>query len=224
MLKKKIIVIIPAKMNSVGIKKKNLKLVNGNSLINITISHAIKLNPHKIFVSSEDKNLTNKIIKKKNIIFHLRDKKLSRSNVHAIHVVLDVIKNYNIDKNALVAMMLPTSHLREIYKIKKNIKNFDSTKYYSLIAVTKTQFNSNNIRYLDKYNNLTANDFGLQQRQEAKKVFYVNGSFYMAKCENLIKFKNFHNSKNMKPIFCDPKLSIDINNKSDLKAVKKKFN
>ena len=154
----------------------------------------------------------------------MRDKKLSRSNVHAIHVVLDVIKNYNIDKNALVAMMLPTSPLREIYKIKKNIKNFDSTKYYSLIAVTKTQFNSNNIRYLDKYNNLTANDFGLQQRQEAKKVFYVNGSFYMAKCENLIKFKNFHNSKNMKPIFCDPKLSIDINNKSDLKAVKKKFN
>ena len=210
-------------MNSIGIKKKNLKLVNGKSLVNITISHAIKINPYKIFVSSEDKNLKNKIIRKKNIFFHLRNKKLSKSNVHAIHVVLDVIKSYSINKDVLIAMMLPTSPLREIYKIKKNIENFDSTKYYSLIAVTKTQFNSNNIRFLDKYNNLTANDFSLRQRQNAKKVFYVNGSFFMTKCKNLIKFKNFHSSKKMKPILCDPKLSIDINNKSDLEAVKKKF-
>ena len=43
----------------------------------------------------------------------------------------------------------------------------------------------------------------------------------MTKCKNLIKFKNFHSSKKMKLIPCDPKLSIDINNKSDLKAVKK---
>lgn len=223
MIKKKLIIIIPAKMTSTGIKKKNLKLVNGKSLVNITISHAIKLNPHKIFVSSENKNLENKIIKNKNVFFHLRPKKLSKSNIHSIHVVLDVIKKYNIDENSLIAMMLPTSPLREIQKIKKNIKKFDSTKYHSLIAVTKTKFNSNNVRYLDKNNHLVAEDYGLEQRQQAKKVFYVNGSFYLAKCKNLLKFKNFHSSKNMKPIFCNPDLSIDVNNLSDLYAVRKKF-
>jgi CMP-N-acetylneuraminic acid synthetase len=76
---------------------------------------------------------------------------------------------------------------------------------------------------LDKNNNLVAEDYGLEQRQEAKKVFYVNGSFYLAKCKNLLKFKNFHRSKNMKPILCNPDLSIDVNNLSDLYAVRKKF-
>ena len=210
-------------MTSKGIKKKNLKLINGKSLVNITISQAIKLNPQRIFVSSENKNLKKKIIKKKNIIFHLRPKKLSKSNVHAIHVVLDVIKKFDIDRNSLIAMMLPTSPLREIYKIKKNIIKFDSEKYHSLIAVTETQFNSNNVRYLDKNNNLIADDYGLQQRQEAKKVFYVNGSFYLAKCKNLLKFKNFHSSRNMMPIFSKPELSIDINNSSDLTSARKIF-
>jgi len=60
MIKKKLYIIIPAKMTSKGIKKKNLKLINGKSLVNITISQAIKLNPQRIFVSSENKNLKKK--------------------------------------------------------------------------------------------------------------------------------------------------------------------
>ena len=58
----KLIIIIPARMNSKGIKKKNLKKVNNKSLINISIKQAIKLKPNKIFVSSEDKGLKKKII------------------------------------------------------------------------------------------------------------------------------------------------------------------
>ena len=57
--------------------------------------------------------------------------------------------------------------------------------------MTETQFNLNNVRYLDKIKNLIADNYGLEQRQEAKKVFYVNGSFYLAKCKNLLKFKIF---------------------------------
>ena len=64
MIKKKLYIIIPAKMTSKGIKRKNLRLINGKSLVNITISQAIKL-IHKIFVSSENKNLEKKNNKKK---------------------------------------------------------------------------------------------------------------------------------------------------------------
>lgn len=219
----KLIIIIPARMNSKGIKKKNLKKVNNKSLINISIKQAIKLKPNKIFVSSEDKGLKKKIIINKNIEFHERNKKLSNDNVHTIYVVLDIVKKYKIQNDTLIGLMLPTYPLREISKIKKHIQKFDIKKYYSLVGVTETKSYENNIRYLDNKGKLIAKNFNLKQRQKSKKVFFVNGSFFLSSCKNIKKFKNFHNSKNMKPIFCDPKLSIDINNHSDLQAVRKHF-
>ena len=171
MIKKNLIIIIPARMNSKGIKKKNLKRINNKSLINITINQAIKLRPKKIYVSSEDKNIKDKIINKKNIKFHKRDPKLSKDNTHTIHVVLDIIKKYKIDNETLVAMMLPTYPLREISKIKANIDKFNNKKYYSLIGVTETKFYENNIRFLDKSKNLIAENFNLKQRQKSKNVY-----------------------------------------------------
>ena len=119
------IIIIPARMNSKGIKKKNLKRINSKSLINISIKQAIKLKPKKIFVSSEDKSLKKKIIINKNIEFHERSKKLSNDNVHTIYVVLDIVKKYKIQNDTLIGLMLPTYPLREISKIKKQIQKFD---------------------------------------------------------------------------------------------------
>ena len=211
-------------MNSKGIKKKNLKKVNNKRLINKNIKQAIKLEPKKIFVSSEDKNLKKKILINKNIEFHERNKKLSNHNVHTIYVVLDIIKKYKIQNDTLIGLMLPTYPLREISKIKNQIKKFDIKKYYSLVGVTETKSYENNIRYLDNKGKLIAKNFNLNQRQKSKKVFFVNGSFFLSSCKNLKKFKNFHNSKNMKPILCNPKLSIDINDHLDLKAVRKYFN
>lgn len=210
-------------MNSKGIKKKNLKKINGKSLVNITINHAIKLNPLKIIISSEDQSLEKKIINKNNILFYKRPNYLSNDNIHTVKVVLDVIKKFKIHKNSLVGMMLPTYPLREINKIKKYIKKYNYKKFYSMIAVTKTKFNINNIRFLDKSKNLIAHDFDLNQRQNAKTVYYVNGAFFLTICKNLLKYKNFHNSKKMLPIFCNPKKSIDINDYSDLKAAKNFF-
>lgn len=221
MINKKLIIIIPARMNSKGIKKKNLKKINNKNLVNITIKQAIKLGPKKIFVSSEDKNLKNKVLITKNVEFHERNKKLSNDNVHTIYVVLDIIKKYKIHNDTLIGLMLPTYPLREISKIKKQIKKFDIKKFYSLVGVTETKYYENNIRYLDDKGKLIAKNFNLNQRQNSKKVFFVNGSFFLSSCKKLKKFKNFHNSKNMKPILCNPKLSIDINDHSDLKAVKK---
>jgi len=222
-INKKLVIIIPARMNSKGIIKKNLKKINGKSLINITINQALKLNPHKIIISSEDQTLEKKIIKKNNYFFYRRPTYLSKDNVHTVNVVLDCIKKFNVNKKSLVGMMLPTYPLREIDKIKKNINKYNYKKTYSLIAVTKTKFNNNNIRFLDKSKNLIADNFDLSQRQNSKTVYYVNGAFFLTICKNLLKNKNFHNSKNMQPIFCDPKKSIDINDLSDLKAARKHF-
>ena len=178
-------------MNSKGIKKKNLKKINGKSLINITINQALKLNPHKIIISSEDQTLEKKIIKKNNVFFYRRPNYLSKDNVHTVKVVLDAIKKFNVNKKSLVGMMLPTYPLREINKIKKNINKYNYKKFYSLIAVTKTKFNNNNIRFLDKSKNLIADNFDLNQRQNSKTVYYVNGAFFLTVCNNLLKYKNY---------------------------------
>ena len=73
----RIIAMIPSRMGSKRVKKKNIRLIDGKPLIQYIIDKVSKSNKFdEIYINSEDK-IFNKIAKKNNIFFFQRSKKLS---------------------------------------------------------------------------------------------------------------------------------------------------
>jgi CMP-N,N'-diacetyllegionaminic acid synthase len=222
MRKNKLIIIIPARGNSKEIKKKNFLLITKKKrLIDYTIEDAIKLKPDQIILSSEDNKILNYCLRYKKIIIHKRNKKLSNDNVHTIKVVINIIKDFKIEKKATVCMMLPTYPLRDVKKIKKLLKKFIASKKNALIGIKTLGVYENNLRFINKKNNsLYAKNIKIIQRQNAKEVFAVNGSFFASRAHLILKNKNFHHKKNSMYLISDDKNSVDINKKKDLKKFK----
>lgn len=215
---KDLIVIIPARGNSKGIKYKNLKIFNKKKLIDYSILFANKLKPEDIIVSSEDKKILSHC-KKFKLTVHKRNKKLSEDRIHTSKVVIEVIKNLKIKKNKYICLLQPTYPLRELKKFRNAIIEFMKSKSYSLIGITETGYNINNIRSI-KNNFLIGNNISLEQRQSAKKAYAVNGSIFLTKVSNLLKFQTFHSKSLSKFIICKKKLSIDINTQEDVKNLR----
>ena len=114
---KNLVVIIPSRGNSKGIKNKNIGVYNGKKLIDYSIFFAKKLKPSSIILSSESDKILS-YCKKFKIKLSKRNKELSKDNVHSINVVMDIIKNYKINNEMFICMLLPTYPLREFKKFK----------------------------------------------------------------------------------------------------------
>ena len=70
----KVLVIIPAKLDSTRLKKKNLKKLNGKSLVEHSIDYA-KASKHEVeIIVSSESNEVREVALKNNIIFHSRGK------------------------------------------------------------------------------------------------------------------------------------------------------
>lgn len=221
MKKSKIIIIIPARGNSKGIKKKNFLLITKKKrLIDYTIKDAIRLKPNKIILSSEDNKILNYCSRYGQITIHKRNKKLSKDNVHTINVVINIIKELEIEKDSIVCMMLPTFPLRDIQMIKKKLKEFIFSKKKSLIGIKNLGVYENNLRFIKKNNSLYAKNIKITQRQNAKKLYAVDGSFFASRANLILKHKNFHHKKNSMYLISNECNSVDINVKEDLKKFK----
>ena len=79
MNKKKIYVFIFARSGSKGIKNKNLKKIKDKSLLELSINTAKKINPDKIFISSDSKKIE-AIAKKIKLILSIDQKNYVQIN------------------------------------------------------------------------------------------------------------------------------------------------
>ena len=94
--KKKILVVIPARSGSKGIKNKNIKKINNKELIYYTIKSAKQLNPDKIIVSTDSLKIKKIAEKYGAEVPFLRPKKISSSKSLDIDFVkhcLNYLKN-----------------------------------------------------------------------------------------------------------------------------------
>ena len=217
------ICIIPARGNSKEIPNKNLKIIKKKPLIFHSVDFALKLKVKKILISTESTKIR-KIIKKnyskkKEIIIDKRPLRLSEDNVHTSKVVIYLIKKYKIKLNDFIILLQPTSPFRNSEEIEKNINSFLKSQFDSLISLTKTKFYENNIRFIKK-RSIIAKNTSLKQRQSSRRVYYVNGTFFMSKVKSILKYKSFHNKKNSTFFISNDKYSTDINSKDDLKIAR----
>jgi len=88
-MKKKILAMIPARIGSQRLKKKNLALINNKPLIEYVIDSSKKTKIFdKIYINSDDR-IFKKIALKNNISFYLRNKKALKKMDHfSVEMVL----------------------------------------------------------------------------------------------------------------------------------------
>lgn len=177
------ICIIPARLNSKRIIKKNIKKFNGKPIISLTIKKVIKSGYFdKVFVSTESKVI--KKISEKNGAYvpFLRCSKLSKDNVTTTEVVRDFVKkllelNYEFEN---ILIIYPTSVCTKISHIKNAIKIYKSKKNINYIFLAK-QFEHPIERAFEiKKNTLKfKNSKKLNiQTQLFKKKYHDTGQFY----------------------------------------------
>lgn len=227
-MNKNTLCIIPARSGSKGIKNKNLSLIEGKSLIQITIEEALQANIFDTIHVSTESNLIKLEAQKLGIDFpFMRKESLAKDNVHVSEVVNDVILNFQaIDINFKnVCLLMPTSPLRTFKQIQEAYKMFIETETDSLVSVSKLGKLETNLRtfqdkgFIDYYNeDLERNE----NRQNSKELFAVNGSIYISKVSSFLELKTFHIKKvlgyKMSSIH-----SVDVNSKEDLEIARLLF-
>ncbi len=136
-MKKKIIAMIPARIGSVRLKKKNLILINNQPLIYYAINAAKKSKIFdEIYLNSDDE-IFRKIAKKYNIKFYLRDKKLGSSRTKSDDIVYDFFKKFECHTLVWVNSIAPLQTAKEISKV---VKYFLKKKFNSLITTNKFKY------------------------------------------------------------------------------------
>jgi len=127
----KIVALICARGGSKGIKNKNLLKIKGNSLLQIAINQAKKINfIEDIFVSTDSFRIAREAKKNGALVPFMRPKKLSRDNTPEILVwrhAINFLQNKLNIKPDYVISLPTTSPLRKIFEINlcinKTIKN-----------------------------------------------------------------------------------------------------
>ena len=224
-----VIAIIPARVGSQRLIKKNRRKLGGISLIDRSVGLAKKLKfVDDIVISTDDLTIIKKNKKKKFLKVFKRSKNLSGKNIKTIDVILNVIKQYekNFDKIETILLLQTTSPFRskkKIYYAYKKYKEFKKMK--SVISISENNF-SKKRKFEVKNNNL----FHLRHAGVKKrKIYRINGNFYIASSRFLKKHRSFYFKRKTYPVILkSPHLLVDIDTKKDLlKAksfLKKKLN
>ena len=126
--------VIPARGGSKGIPRKNIKLMNGKPMIQYTIEAARNSELDRFIVSTEDEEIR-KVCEGLGAEVFDRPLELAGDEVHAAHVVVDVLNKIE-DKPDLTVLLQPTSPLRNEVHINEAIDIYRYGIFNSVISVS----------------------------------------------------------------------------------------
>ena len=218
MKKNKIICLIPARSGSTRIKNKNIVKIKNKPMIHYALNAAIKSKfIEKVFVATNSKKIKNsiKIFKQKKIKTVERSKK-SETQFAKTEVLLNEFCNkYDFD---IIVLLQITNIFVSPKILDLAIKKFISLKVDGLISVIKFA----NFIWKKKKNHIKPYNYNPMKRkrsQEFNNFVMENGSFYIFKRKNYLKYKNRIHGKIT--YFEMPKKSyFDIDTHEDLKIVR----
>jgi CMP-N,N'-diacetyllegionaminic acid synthase len=227
--------IIPARLRSKTLKKKNIKLFNKKPLIYWTIKAALNSRCFDIVhVSTDSIIIKNLAVKYGAQVPFLRPKILSSDKTTMFEVVKYVVKYYKkyFSYNpTTVTILQPTSPLRDQKDILTAFQIFKKKKADSLVSIVKlNHYQTPNHLYKLKKNILTtfSNNRKVQlvNRQEIKNNIYSrNGAaIYITKAKKIF---NYIIGGKLAAYVMPLSKSIDINTREDFllaEAAQKKFN
>ena len=133
---KKIVAMIPARLGSKRIPKKNIRLLNNKPLVQYCLEASVKADCFdEIYLNSESEELSS-IAEKCGIKFYKRPEHLSSDDSTNDHFALDFLEN--IDADVLI-QILPTSPFITSEEINLFTKDMVDNNYDTLISVCDNQ-------------------------------------------------------------------------------------
>lgn len=123
---------IPARIGSSRLFKKNLALLRDKPLIYYVINASKKSNIFERIIVNSDSCIFEKIAERYNVEFYKRPQQLGSSNTKADNVIYDFMINHPAD---ILAWINPVSPLQTYQEIKEIMEYFIKGKYDSLITV-----------------------------------------------------------------------------------------
>ena len=223
----KLLIFIPARSGSKGIKNKNMANLNKKPLIYYTIDIAKKIGRNAYtFISTDSKKILKYCKKFGFENGYLRPKFLSKDNSSLfpaiMHGVRWIKKNYGKTFDAIL-LLQPSTPVRQLKELKLAINLFRNKKLKSLISVTHMKEHPYDcIKLLgNKWNYLVKVPKKANRRQNYKKNFYfIDGAFLLAKFDFFKNNKGFINNKNTKFFVQKREWPIDIDTTEDLLIAK----
>ena len=225
-LKKKLLALIPARGGSKGIKFKNLKKINGISLIGHTSKFIDKCNFFdETIVSTDSKKIISEATKFKLKTFR-RSKLTSKDFTSDYEVIHEVLKDkkIKIQKFDFVVYLQPTSPVRKTSQLVNALKKVIRNNYDASWSITKIdkKFHPKKIlkathnNFLSSY---SASGKFIFARQQLEDIYIRNGIFYIFKISKFLKKKNIFFKKNYPSVTNYTHVNIDTY--QDLKKIRK---
>ena len=223
------LVLIPARLGSKGLKNKNIKNFHGKPLIAHTIIAAKKVKKvNRIIVVTESKKIKKIAEKFGAEVPFLRPKRLATSSSLAIDSYIYTIKKIQKNEKKKIRtfmVLLPTSPLRNSNHITKALNKFNSKKHDSLISVSRSDVPISWNKILDKkgfLKEIFIENGILKNRQHSRASYIPNGAIYIFKFNLLEKYRKYIFKKTIAFIM-DKRNSIDIDNIEEFNLAKKYF-
>ena len=223
-----VISLVPAKQISNGLKNKNLKKINGISLVEIAILASKKSNLiDKTYVSSDSQKILN--ISKKNETNPIKRPKIYCSNTTSANsVILNFLRELKKEKpldKIIIIYLQPTSPFRNHHHLNSALKQFRSKNVKSLLSVVNvgTKFYKSLKVKKDKVIPFFKNSDVTKNRQKFSDIFLPNGAIYIFYASDFMK-KKYLDLKNAKPFYMNNFESLDIDDIYDYNYAKKLSN
>lgn len=225
--KKKVILTICARGGSKGLPGKNTKNLLGKPLIVYSIEQAKSLGwVDRIVISTDDQKIKKVAEKLRIKVPFMRPPELATDVAPKIPVFLHAIQEaekYWNEKYDIWIDLDATSPLRFTDDIKKAVDLLFFPDTLSVITAMESHHNPYyNMVEMDsqKYVSISKKlPQSVTRRQDAPKVYAMNGSIYTMWCEELLKRKTFFTDRTQLYVM-PPERSFDIDNIVDFEIVK----
>jgi CMP-N-acetylneuraminic acid synthetase len=221
---KKILAIIPARGGSKGVLRKNIRVVAGKPLIAWTIEEAKKSEYiDQLIVSSEDDEIIAVAKAFGCEVPFVRPMELARDETPGIAPIKHAI-NFYLNNGVYfdyIVCLQCTSPLRMVNDIDGAIELALRSNADSVVSVCEAEHSPYWMKKVDEkgcMSNFIDDGIKYTRRQDLPKVYRINGAFYMATPELILKTNDWY-SKGTKAFIMDKLRSIDIDSELDFLVV-----
>lgn len=212
--------IIPARAGSKGIVKKNTRLLAGKPLIIHSLLIARQfVNDEDICITTDDPEVISLAAQENYKIAFTRPPHLSTDSASMRDVMLHALENYTSHGKSYDRMVLlqPTSPFRQVTDIRSALSLYDSS-IDMVVSVVESKANPYFVLFEENNEGLLikskTGDF--TSRQEAPKVWQLNGAVYVINTHSLKSF-NIADFKRIRKIEMDQLHSVDLDTEIDWK-------